>query len=227
MNLQYILILLLFLLATLYSSFGLSQEIRDEKVKHFKEIVLRKDFKSLYEKQLCRVRRVYPLALEAAKMIENLDEELDDQESKRGKRKITKKYNKEIKSEYLFVIKDLYIEEGKLLMKLIYRETGLTVEEIISKYKSRFSSKMYNQLGKIWDQNLDVKYDPQGEDIITEIVIMDIKNNVVTFDTTPRHLSKEEYKEEIKEYRVNKRAARKLMRQQRRAASESITNEEE
>jgi hypothetical protein len=227
MNLQYILILLLFLLATLYSSFGLSQEIRDEKVKHFKEIVLRKDFKSLYEKQLSRVRRVYPLALEAAKMIENLDEELDDQESKRGKRKITKKYNKEIKSEYLFVIKDLYIEEGKLLMKLIYRETGLTVEEIISKYKSRFSSKMYNQLGKIWDQNLDVKYDPQGEDIITEIVIMDIKNNVVTFDPTPRHLSKEEYKEEIKEYRVNKRAARKLMRQQRRAASESITNEEE
>jgi hypothetical protein len=227
MNLQYILILLLFLLATLYSSFGLSQEIRDEKVKHFKEIVLRKDFKSLYEKQLSRVRRVYPLALEAAKMIENLDEELDDQESKRGKRKITKKYNKEIKSEYLFVIKYLYIEEGKLLMKLIYRETGLTVEEIISKYKSRFSSKMYNQLGKIWDQNLDVKYDPQGEDIITEIVIMDIKNNVVTFDPTPRHLSKEEYKEEIKEYRVNKRAARKLMRQQRRAASESITNEEE
>lgn len=227
MNLQYILILVLFLLATLYSSFGLSQEIRDEKVKHFKEIVLRKDFKSLYEKQLRRVRRVYPLALEAAKMIENLDEELDDQESKRGKRKITKKYNKEIKSEYLFVIKDLYIEEGKLLMKLIYRETGLTVEEIISKYKSRFSSKMYNQLGKIWDQNLDVKYDPQGEDIITEIVIMDIKNNVVTFDPTPRHLSKEEYKEEIKEYRVNKRAARKLMRQQRRAASESITNEEE
>lgn len=227
MNLQYILILVLFLLATLYSSFGLSQEIRDEKVKHFKEIVLRKDFKSLYEKQLRRVRRVYPLALEAAKMIENLDEELDDQESKRGKRKITKKYNKEIKSEYLFVIKDLYIEEGKLLMKLIYRETGLTVEEIISKYKSRLSSKMYNQLGKIWDQNLDVKYDPQGEDIITEIVIMDIKNNVVTFDPTPRHLSKEEYKEEIKEYRVNKRAARKLMRQQRRAASESITNEEE
>jgi len=93
MNLQYILILVLLLLATLYSSFGLSQEIRDEKVKHFKEIVLRKDFKSLYEKQLRRVRRVYPLALEAAKMIENLDEELDDQESKRGKRKITKKVN--------------------------------------------------------------------------------------------------------------------------------------
>lgn len=227
MNLQYILILLLFLSVSLLTTFVQSQENREDKVKHFKEIVLRKDFKSLYERQLRRVRRVYPLALEAAKMINKLDEELEDHESRRGKRKITKKYNKEIKSEYLFVVKDLYIEEGKLLMKLIHRETGMTVEEIISKYKNRFSAEMYNQLGKIWDQNLDARYDPQGEDIITEIVLMDIKNNVVTFDPTPRHLSKEEYKEEIKEYRANKRAARKLMRQQRRAASESITNEDE
>jgi hypothetical protein len=227
MNLQYILIIVLFLYATLFFSVGLSQDNRDEKVKHFKEIVLRKDFKSLYEKQLRRVRRVYPLALEAAKLIEKLDEELENQENNRSKRKTIKKYNREIKSEYLFVIKDLYVEEGKLLMKLIYRETGMTVEEILSKYKNRLSSEVYSQLGKIWNQKLDAKYDPQGEDIITEIVLTDIKNNVVTFDPTPRHLTKEEFKEEKKEYRANKRAARKLMRQQRRAASESITNDEE
>ena len=227
MNLQYILIIVLFLYATLFFSVGLSQDNRDEKVKHFKEIVLRKDFKSLYEKQLRRVRRVYPLALEAAKLIEKLDEELENQENNRSKRKTIKKYNREIKSEYLFVIKDLYVEEGKLLMKLIYRETGMTVEEILSKYKNRLSSEVYTQLGKIWNQKLDAKYDPQGEDIITEIVLTDIKNNVVTFDPTPRHLTKEEFNEEKKEYRANKRAARKLMRQQRRAASESITNDEE
>lgn len=227
MNLQYILIIVLFLYATLFFSVGLSQDNRDEKVKHFKEIVLRKDFKSLYEKQLRRVRRVYPLALEAAKLIERLDEELENQDNNRSKRKTIKKYNREIKTEYLFVIKDLYVEEGKLLMKLIYRETGMTVEEILSKYKNRLSSEMYSQLGKIWNQKLDAKYDPQGEDIITEIVLTDIKNNVVTFDPTPRHLTKEEFKEEKKEYRANKRAARKLMRQQRRAASESITNDEE
>ncbi len=227
MKLRYILKFILTTTITLFLKTGICQENRDEKVKHLKEIVLRKDFKSLYERQLRRVRRVYPLALEAAKMIVKLEEELENKETNRAKRKIAKKYNKEIKSEYLFVIKDLYVEEGKLLMKLIYRETGMTVEEIISKYKSRFSSEMYNQLGKIWDQKLDAKYDPQGEDIITEIVLMDIKNNVVSFDPTPRQMSKAEYKEEMKEYRVNRRAARKLMRQQRRAASESVTNEQE
>ena len=103
----------------------------------------------------------------------------------------------------------------------------MTVEEIISKYKNRFSSEFYDQLGKLWDQDLDAIYDPQGEDIVTEIVLMDIKNKVVSFDPTPRHMSKEEYKDEMKEYRVNKRAARKLMRQQKRVASESVTNEDE
>lgn len=227
MNLQYILKLFLFLSTFIFIELVICQENRSEKVKHFKEIVLRKDFNLLYDKQLRRVRRVYPLALEAAKMIENLEEELESLDSKREKKKVTKKFHKEIKTEYLFVIKDLYIEEGKLLMKLIHRETGMTVEDIISKYKNRFSSEFYDQLGKLWDQDLDAIYDPQGEDIITEIVLMDIKNKVVSFDPTPRHMSKEEYKDEMKEYRVNKRAARKLMRQQKRVASESVTNEDE
>ena len=227
MNLQYILKLFLFLSTFIFVEPVICQENRSEKVKHFKEIVLRKDFKLLYDKQLRRLRRVYPLALEAAKMIGNLEEELENLDSKREKKKVAKKFHKEIKTEYLFVIKDLYIEEGKLLMKLIHRETGMTVEEIISKYKNRFSSEFYDQLGKLWDQDLDAIYDPQGEDIVTEIVLMDIKNKVVTFDPTPRHMSKEEYKDEMKEYRVNKRAARKLMRQQKRVASESVTNEDE
>jgi len=227
MNLQYILKIFLTVFTLLVSVFSICQEKNEEKVKHFREVVLKKDFKNLYAKQLRRVRRVYPLALEAAKLIQQIDQELESIDNKREKKKLTKKYHHEIKSEYLFVIKDLYIEEGKLLMKLIHRETGLTVEEIIAKYKNRFSSELYDQIGKLWEQKLDAKYDPQGEDVITEIVLMDIKNNVVTFDPTPRHMTKEDFKNEAKEYRANKRAARRLMRQQRRSASEEVNNEED
>jgi hypothetical protein len=227
MNLQYILKICSFCLAFLLSLTCFCQENKEQEIKQMREVVVKKDFKKLYAIQLRRVRRVYPLALEAAKIIEKLDEELETKDSKRQKRKITKKIHEEVKSEYLFVIKDLYIEEGKLLMKLIHRETGMTVAEIISKYKNRFSSELYDQLGKLWDQNLDATYDPYGEDIVTEIVIEDIKNKLVEFDPTPRQMSKDEYKEEMKEYRVNKRAARRLMRQQRRAASEAVNNEED
>ena len=58
MNLQYILKLCLFLLTLLVVEFVICQDNRNDKVKHFKEIILRKDFNSLYDKQLRRVRRV-------------------------------------------------------------------------------------------------------------------------------------------------------------------------
>ena len=214
------------ILITFWSTTFVYSQESEEHIKKLRAVRCKKDFDQLYNTQLRRVRRVYPLALEAAKMIEKLDEELEVQDSKRQKRKVTKKFHEDVKSEYLFVIKDLYIEEGKLLMKLIHRETGMTVAEIIAKYKNRFSSELYDQLGKLWDQNLDAKYDAQGEDFITEIVIMDIKNNVVSFDPEPRHMSKDEFKSEMKEYRANKRAARRMMRQKRRAASEEVNNEE-
>jgi hypothetical protein len=222
MKLQLFLIFLLFSLC--FNSVFL-QENKEQKVRQLREIVLKKDFNNLYAIQLRRLRRVYPLALEAAKMIQKLDEELEIEDSKRQKRKITKKFHEEIKSDYLYVVKDLYIEEGKLLMKLIHRETGLTVAQIISKYKNRFRSELYDQLGKLWSQDLDATYDPNGEDIITEIVINDFKSKEVYFDPTPRHLSRAEYKEDMKEYRANIRAAKRLMRQKRRAASDDITKE--
>lgn len=227
MNLQYILKISFIFFLLLSSSNSFSQLKKEQEVKKLREVIVKNDFKKLYAIQLRRVRRVYPLALEAARMIEKLDEELETSDSKRQKRKTTRKFHEEVKQEYLYVIKDLYVEEGKLLMKLIYRETGMTVAQIISKYKNRFSSELYDQLGKLWDQNLDAKYDPYGEDFITEIVINDIKNNVVSFDPEPRHMSKDDFKTEMKEYRANKRAARRMMRQQRRAASEAVNNEEE
>jgi hypothetical protein len=226
MKLQLFLKFCFLFLVFVASQISFAQDQNERKSILLKEIVLKKDFKNLYATQLRRLRRVYPLALEAAKMIQQMDEEISMEESNLKKKKITKKYHQQIKSEYLYVIKDLYIEEGKLLMKLIHRETGMTVAEIIKKYKNRFRSEIYDQLGKLWDQDLDAKYDPNGDDIITEIVIRDILSKEVNVDLTPRHLKKEEYKQEMKEYRMNKRAAKKVMRQKRRAASE-VVNEEE
>ena len=81
MNLQYILKIFLTVFTLLVSVFSICQEKNEEKVKHFREVVLKKDFKNLYSKQLRRVRRVYPLALEAAKLIQQIDQELESIDS--------------------------------------------------------------------------------------------------------------------------------------------------
>lgn len=199
---------------------GLSTFGQNETVKELDEAIIDPDFQNKYNATLRRMRRVYPLALEAARIVKELDAELAQVDSKRKKRKITKVYSKELKESYLYAIKDLYIEEGVLLMKLVHRETNKTVAEIIASYRGKIKSEFYDQIGRIWKQDLDATYDPKKE-WITELIIRQINSNEINFDFTLKKTNKEEYKKAMKVYRVDKRIARKLIRQRKRAASDS------
>ena len=199
---------------------GLSTFGQNETVKELDEAIIDPDFQNKYNATLRRMRRVYPLALEAARIVKELDAELEQVDSKRKKRKITKVYSKELKESYLYAIKDLYIEEGVLLMKLVHRETNKTVTEIIASYRGKIKSEFYDQIGRIWKQDLDATYDPKKE-WITELIIRQINSNEINFDFTLKKTNKEEYKKAMKVYRVDKRIARKLIRQRKRAASDS------
>lgn len=210
-----------FLLLTVCISVGLSVFGQNETIKELDEAVIDPDFQNKYNATLRRMRRVYPLALEAARIVDELDAELAQVDSKRKKRKITKVYSKELKETYLYAIKDLYIEEGVLLMQLVYRETNKTVAEIIASYRGKIKSEFYDQVGRIWKQDLDATYDPKKE-WITELIIRQINSKEISFDFTLKKTSKEEYKKAMKVYRADKRIARKLIRQRKRAASEQM-----
>ena len=199
---------------------GLCSFGQNETVKELDEAVIDPDFQNKYNATLRRMRRVYPLALEAARIVKELDAELAQVDSKRKKRKITKVYSKELKESYLYAIKDLYIEEGVLLMKLVHRETNKTVAEIIASYRGKIKSEFYDQVGRIWKQDLDATYDVKKE-WITEMIIRQINSNEISFDFALKKPSKEDYKNAMKVYRADKRIARKLIRQRKRAASDS------
>ena len=209
-----------FLVLIVCVTVGLSTFGQNETVKELDEAIIDPDFQNKYNATLRRMRRVYPLALEAARIVKELDAELAQVESKRKKRKITKVYSKELKESYLYAIKDLYIEEGVLLMKLVHRETNKTVAEIIASYRGKIKSEFYDQIGRIWKQDLDATYDPKKE-WITELIIRQINSNEINFDFTLKKTNKEEYKKAMKVYRVDKIIARKLIRQRKRAASDS------
>ena len=114
----------------------------------------------------------------------------------------------------------MYIEEGVLLMKLVHRETNKTVAEIIASYRGKIKSEFYDQVGRIWKQDLDATYDVKKE-WITEMIIRQINTNEISFDFALKKPSKEDYKNAMKVYRADKRIARKLIRQRKRAASDS------
>jgi len=167
------------------------------------------NFNAQYRTALRRVRRVYPLALEAARVIDSLDRELEEINKNRKERQLMRQAHRSLKHDFKFLLKDLYVSEGKVLTKLIYRETGMTATEIISKYKSGFQASIYTGLAGMFDQDLDAKYYPLTEDFVIECVVQDILSGKVDFDPSFEIIDKEQHKENKKEYRENKRKIKK------------------
>ncbi len=179
------------------------------KFQYLPEISVSKDYYSKYKTTLRRLRKVYPLALYASQKLIEIDSQLVTLESKRKKKRYTKKSNLELREDFHYVILDLYTSEGILLMKLIHRETGLTVSQIIEKYRGKFRSEINDNLGKFWDQDLDAKYNPTGEDWMVEKVLQDIHSDIISFDFEPKLITKDEHKVSKEKYKKAKREAKK------------------
>ena len=167
------------------------------------------NFSQKYRMALKRVRKVYPLALYAADIVDSLDYLLEHTEKNRKKRKVTRQTQKELKEDFKFLLKDLYVSEGQVLMKLIYRETGMTVQEIISKYKNGLSASFYSGLASLFDQDLNSDYKPNTDDFVIECVVQDLLSGKVKFDPTFQKMDKDEYKESMNEYREGRREVKK------------------
>ena len=197
----------------------------------FEPVILEKEIQEMradakfdlhYRQTLRGLKRVYPLALTAKEYILGFEKDLSEMDKKRQKKKYSKEAHQTLKEQFIWDIKDLYISEGILLMKLIHRETGFTVSEIIKKYRGSFHSSMYEGMGKIWEQDLNVRYDPYGDDWITELIINDIIKKRIPFEWKMQPLDKTKYKENMKEYRDQRKEFKKVKRQSRKKAATEI-----
>ncbi|HRO76235.1 MAG TPA: DUF4294 domain-containing protein [Crocinitomicaceae bacterium] len=164
---------------------------------------------STYNFYLKRVRKLYPYALYAAEVLGELDEELTTLNKKRELKKTSKEKQKQLFDEFNFMVRDLYQSEGKLLMKLIHRETGMTVKEIVLKYRGKIQATVFNTMASLFEQDLNVKYDSKGQDRLIEKIILDINKESVYFDPTYKKVTKQDYKDGMKTYRAEKKEVRK------------------
>lgn len=185
-----------------FSSLIYGQETASvEKELQIIEMRVDKNFNSKYKRQLHLLKRTYPMALKAKSLIDEYEADLADLDKKRQKKKYGKEAHADLKDEFVFNIRDLYNSEGDLLMKLVYRETGMTVNEIIKRYRGGLQNTLYTGIAKLWGQNLNATYDPTGDDWITEVVIQDIESGRIPFDKEMKKMDKSAYKESMSEYR--------------------------
>lgn len=120
------------------------------------------------EWQMRYIRKVYPYALRTARLSKKIDEDLEKLKTKREKKRYLNECEKILRNEFESTLKNLTRMQGQYLIKLINRETGKTVYDLLSEYRSNFKAFWWNFAGKFFDLDLKAEYNPKGEDWQTE-----------------------------------------------------------
>lgn len=117
------------------------------------------------------VKKVYPYAKIAGEKLQEYDSILRSVDTESQRRKIMRKAEKEIEEEFGGELRQLTINQGKILLKLIDRETGDTSFELVKDLRGGFTAFFYQTFARFFGLNLKVKYDPEGEDKKIEDIV--------------------------------------------------------
>lgn len=116
----------------------------------------------------------YPYAIAASRIMNDINAQLVNVTDKKKRKEIILSREKELKKEFADKLTQLSVYQGKVLMKLIYRQTGNNCYEIIESYKGRFNAGFWQTVALVFGSNLRQNYDPQGKDHDMELIVLDV-----------------------------------------------------
>ena len=129
-----------------------------------------------YYKIANNIKKVYPLACEIQATVNRTIAHMDSLQTKKEKDAYLKQQEKELKAEYYPRLKKLTFAQGKLLIKLIDRQCGMTGYELIKKYMGGFKAGFYNAFASLYGASLKKEYAPDVDDRLTERAILLIES---------------------------------------------------
>ena len=125
-----------------------------------------------YAKLIRAVKKVYPIAQEAKREMALMEEELRRLPSKKDRELYTKGIQKMIIKKYTPVLKRMTVYEGRVLLKLIDRETEYTAFEIVKEFRGGFVAGFWQAMARLFGNNLKLEYDPDGSDKMLEQIVV-------------------------------------------------------
>ena len=117
----------------------------------------------------------YPYAIKASQVMNTINAQLANVKDKKKRKEIIQANEKQLKSEFADKLTQLSVYQGKVLMKLINRQTGNNCYEIIDDYKGKFSAGFWQTVALIFGSNLLQPYDPNGDDHDMETIVQDVE----------------------------------------------------
>ncbi|UYQ94760.1 DUF4294 domain-containing protein [Chitinophaga horti] len=112
----------------------------------------------------------YPYARQASRILKDVGGQLATMPDKKKRKEYLKSKEKELKAQFGDKLTNLSIYQGKVLMKLIHRETGENCFEIIKELKGGFNAQLYQTVAFVFGGNLKSEFDIQDDRDIEQIV---------------------------------------------------------
>lgn len=117
-------------------------------------------------------RVVYPLAQVARTTMSGFEDQLLTLPSRRAQREFSKKTEKELISQYTPTLRRMTVSQGRILLRLIDRETDQTSYEIVREFRGGFAAGFWQGVARIFGHNLKDEYDPVERDRLIERCIL-------------------------------------------------------
>ena len=131
--------------------------------------------RAAYNRLVNNVKKVLPIAKEVNQIIIETYEYLQTLPNKKAKDKHMAYVEKSIKNEYGPRMKKLTYSQGKLLIKLVYRECNSSSYQLIQAFMGPIRAGFWQAFAWAYGASLTKKYDPNGVDRLTERIVLQVE----------------------------------------------------
>jgi hypothetical protein len=117
----------------------------------------------------------FPYARKAGIILNDINGKLAHMSSEHDRKSYLKEREKDLKREFTDPLEHLSVYQGKILMKLINRQTGNDCYDIIKEYKGGFTARFWQTVAFFFDTSLKQPYDATGEDYQIEGIVREVE----------------------------------------------------
>ena len=117
----------------------------------------------------------YPYARKAGIVLNDINQKLTFISDKPNRKKYINSRERELKKEFTTPLTNMSVYQGKVLMKLINRETGNNCYEIIKEYQGGLTARLYQTIAFFFNSNLKQPYDSKDQDRVIEQIVREVQ----------------------------------------------------
>lgn len=129
-----------------------------------------------YSRYVAKVKKVYPLAVEARILLAKYEPQYYALDNQKDRRKLMKNLEKELLDKHKEELKKWSITDGRILLKLINRETDRTAYTLIKDFRGDVSALFWQGIARLFKNNLKDDYSPEDEDKMLEEIVRKIES---------------------------------------------------